>query len=87
MFAAIFEMMDSFGDFKALLPINHHLGGGEGTQWVRWRERGCTEVSLVGGWCQGQEKDTEKPRKLQSQVVSGDREGTCKSRSAVSMRE
>lgn len=79
MFAAIFEMMDSFGDFKALLPINHHLGGKgcvcvcKGTQWVRWRGRGCTEVSLVGGWCQGQEKDTEKQRKLQSQVVSGDR--------------
>lgn len=50
--------------------------------------RGCTEVSLVGRWCQGQEKDTEKPeRKLQGQVVSGDREGTRRGRSAVSVRE
>lgn len=38
-FAAVFQMIDSFGDFKAPLLINHCLGGGgckraEGTWWV-----------------------------------------------------
>lgn len=39
MFAAVFQMIDSFGDFKAPLLINHCLRGrckrAEGTCWVR----------------------------------------------------
>lgn len=38
-FAAVFQMIDSFGDFKAPLLINHCLRGrckrAEGTWWVR----------------------------------------------------
>lgn len=37
-FAAVFQMIDSFRDFKASLLINHCLGGrckrAEGTRWV-----------------------------------------------------